>query len=346
MSSRPVMLWRNENESIFSQTVAAAASKLNISELAVAKDYWVCEALRAVVSHAADDLVFKGGTSLEKMRLVQRFSEDLDLLVTGRYGNKRATERALKRMCEAAADAIPGAVALKPENGSGGEKGAEGTDDSFWRKVYIEVPLAPELDTMGIADPTRIMLEFGQAGGPTPTQVMPVTSLLGRELEAAGVPIAAYPDLASFEVRMLHPGRTLIEKLLRMNNFVARTRGGRGQADGWSRIGRQLYDVWALLGDHTVLELLSDKETARAIVRDCIVVSQAYPLPDEEPPVGGFAASEIFSREWRHSGVLRVEHEKAMRGLYYGVDAPSFDVVLDRVEEYRSLLDVNSSDRT
>lgn len=162
------------------------------------------------------------------------------MLVTGRYGNKRATERALKRMCEAAADAIPGAVALKPDNGSGGEKGAEGADDSFWRKVYIEVPLAPELDTMGIADPTRIMLKLGQAGGPTQTQVMPVTSLLGRELAAAGVPIAEYPDLASFEVRMLHPGRTLIEKLLRMNNFVTRTRGGRGQADGWSRIGRQL----------------------------------------------------------------------------------------------------------
>ncbi len=35
-----------------------------------------------------------------------------------------------------------------------------------------------------------------------------------------------------------------------------------------------------------------------------------------------------------------------MRGLYYGVDAPSFDVVLDRVEEHRSLLDVNISDRT
>ena len=77
--------------------------------------------------------------------------------------------------------------------------------------------------------------------------------------------------------------------------------------------------MWALLGDRTVLELLSYKETARAIVRDCIVVSQAYPLPDEEPPVGGFAASEVFSGEWRHSGVLRVEHEKAMRGLYYGV---------------------------
>jgi hypothetical protein len=252
VSSRPVVLWRSENESIFSQTVAAAASKLNISELAVAKDYWVCEALRAVISHAGNDLVFKGGTSLEKMRLVQRFSEDLDLLVTGRYGNKRATERALKRMCEAAAGAIPGAVAFKPENGSGGEKGAEGADDSFWRKVYIEVPLAEELETMGIADPTRIMLELVQAGGPTPTQVMPVTSLLGRELASAGVPIAEYPDLASFEVRMLHPGRTLIEKLLRMNNFLARTRGGRGEVDGWSRIGRQLYDVWALLGgqDH------------------------------------------------------------------------------------------------
>ncbi|MDV8071384.1 hypothetical protein R4P64_33265 [Rhodococcus sp. IEGM 1366] len=47
------------------------------------------------------------------------------------------------------------------------------------------MPLAPELETMGIADPTRIMLELGQAGGPTPTQVMPVTGLLGRELASA-----------------------------------------------------------------------------------------------------------------------------------------------------------------
>lgn len=219
-------------------------------------------------------------------------------------------------MCEAAADAISGAVALKPDNGSGGEKGAEGADDSFRRKAYIEVSLAPELETKGIADPTRIMLELGQAGGLTSTQVMPVTSLLGRELAAAGVPIAEYPDLASFEVRMLHPGRTLIEKLLRMNNFVARTRGGRDRPMGARGSDGNLCDVWALLGDRTVLELLSDKETARATVRDCIVVSQAYPLPDEEPPVGGFAASEIFSREWRYSGTLRVEHEKAMRALH------------------------------
>ena len=88
--------------------------------------------------------------------------------------------------------------------------------------------------------------------------------------------------------------------------------GGRG-SDG------NLCDGWALLGDSTVPELLSDKETVLAIVRDCIGVSQAYPLPDEEPPLGGFAASEVFSGEWRHSGVLRVEHENAMLGLYYGV---------------------------
>lgn len=46
-------------------------------------------------------------------------------------------------------------------------------------------------------------------------------SLLARALDEAGVTIADFPDLAPFEVRVLHPGRTLIEKLLRVNNFAA-----------------------------------------------------------------------------------------------------------------------------
>ena len=89
MSQPPKAVWREQNRSIFAQTVAAAAERLDVQELAVEKDYWVCEALRAIDARAPGETIFKGGTSLEKMRLIDRFSEDLDLLVVGEYSSKR-----------------------------------------------------------------------------------------------------------------------------------------------------------------------------------------------------------------------------------------------------------------
>jgi predicted nucleotidyltransferase component of viral defense system len=88
-------LWRGVEPSTFEATVLAAAEQLGVQPLAVEKDYWVCEALRAIAGARPGEVVFKGGTSLEKLRIIQRFSEDLDLLVVGDYKSNRAAERAL-----------------------------------------------------------------------------------------------------------------------------------------------------------------------------------------------------------------------------------------------------------
>jgi hypothetical protein len=44
--------------------------------------------------------------------------------------------------------------------------------------------------------------------------------ILARQLAAADIPIETFADLAPFEVLMLHPGRTPLEKLLRVNNMA------------------------------------------------------------------------------------------------------------------------------
>lgn len=54
-------------------------------------------------------------------------------------------------------------------------------------------------------------------------------------------PIEAFADLAPFDMRMLHPGRTLLERLLRVNNFVIDE--ARRSDHGCPRIGRQFYDI-------------------------------------------------------------------------------------------------------
>jgi hypothetical protein len=88
--------WRTENATIFTQTIAAAAEQLGIPQLAVEKDYWVCEALRAVERHAPGHTIFKGGTSLEKMRLIDRGSPTTS---TCSSSSTKATRDGPRRRC-------------------------------------------------------------------------------------------------------------------------------------------------------------------------------------------------------------------------------------------------------
>ena len=323
--------WRDENEVIFNETVEAAAYDLGIPALAVEKDYWVCQALRAIETSAPGETIFKGGTSLEKLRLINRFSEDLDLLVIGTYPTKGATERAMKRMCSAAESALPGCVQQKDK--SGGKPG------SLHRSVYLTLPLGPQEPDSAIADPGAILIELGQSGGSHPARRHDVTSLLGRQLSERGFDTAGFVDLAPFEVQILHPGRTLIEKLLRVNNFAIDDER-RLDRDGWPRIGRQFYDIWALLGDKDVRDLLADAEESSTVMTDCVRVSQDF-RPDLPPPTGGFSKCQAFDPAWEHSPLLREQHGVAMKSLYYGSGSgPSFDDVIERVREYADLLDI------
>ncbi len=61
-----------------------SASKLGIRPTIIEKDFWVCFVLKQlfVESDFKNHLVFKGGTSLSKVyRLIERFSEDIDLVL-------------------------------------------------------------------------------------------------------------------------------------------------------------------------------------------------------------------------------------------------------------------------
>jgi hypothetical protein len=120
--------WRDAEPATFAGTILAAAEQLGVQALAVEKDYWVCEALRAITRAHPGEIVFKGGTSLEKLRIIRRFSEDLDLLVVGSYESNRATERTLKAMIKVAADAAGGEL---HDGRSGGKPG------TFHRSGYL-----------------------------------------------------------------------------------------------------------------------------------------------------------------------------------------------------------------
>lgn len=60
------------------------AAQLNLAEVAVEKDFWVCWTLDKLFRLPVwgEQLTFKGGTSLSKgWKLIERFSEDIDIVI-------------------------------------------------------------------------------------------------------------------------------------------------------------------------------------------------------------------------------------------------------------------------
>ena len=61
-----------------------AGAQLNLFDVAVEKDFWVCWSLQKLYAlpEWGEYLTFKGGTSLSKgWKLIERFSEDIDIVI-------------------------------------------------------------------------------------------------------------------------------------------------------------------------------------------------------------------------------------------------------------------------
>ena len=73
----------HENQELFREAVPAASQRFKIPEVYIEKDYWVTWVLYEIFhSDMAEQTVFKGGTALSKChKLIERFSEDVDLVV-------------------------------------------------------------------------------------------------------------------------------------------------------------------------------------------------------------------------------------------------------------------------
>lgn len=86
----------HDDRGLFRQAVLFASEALGIEPGIVEKDYYVTMFLRAL-SAKLPTLVFKGGTSLSKCcKLIQRFSEDIDLNLEGEKRPSEGQRRHLK----------------------------------------------------------------------------------------------------------------------------------------------------------------------------------------------------------------------------------------------------------
>ena len=198
----------------FAGLITATAAIRGLDPSLVEKDYWAVEALRAV--HRGFDVtarkttvhvqpIFKGGTSLSKaFGLIQRFSEDIDLLVPVPAADpKDYSQGERSKLLKAATETVTAALGIVGER-QGGRRGV----DLHWRYPYEPMMGAPA----AIDVEPAIRVELTVMGGESPRSAATVRSMVSEHAETvAGFP--DYADLTPVSIETLAPERTLVEKL-------------------------------------------------------------------------------------------------------------------------------------
>jgi len=319
-------IFRNTPE--FKPTIEAAAERLNISATAVEKDYWVSEVLRVLAARHHGDFVFKGGTSLSKaFHIVDRFSEDVDILILNGGASRGVADRLMKQMGRVAAEGV------------GGTAKSVGTSETGRHRSY-QVVYPTDSNPTALIN-TSVLLEMGVRGGPHPHEAAPIGCLLGDLLMDAGTDLSEFADLQPFEVQTLHPARTLLEKLILVHQLDTKI-GGNSVSPINQRIGRHFYDIYELLADARVLDFLSDHGRVNEVIESVASVNRTYfdGIESEEVrPFGGFATCQVFELNSDASQRLQLAYEETMPELYFGRDPlPSWKDICGRVTEKRNLL--------
>ncbi len=292
----------------------STSERLGIDRGAVEKDYWATEVLRSACAHnhGVDGVVFKGGTSLSKaFGLIERFSEDVDLLVV-----TTAAGNALKRALRGVADRVSADLGIE----HGREREGRG---------YLNARFAYPTASPAAFLTSGVLLEMGSRGGPAPNEICAVGSLMS---EAATVidPTAErdFADLTRFDVTVLAPERTLAEKLAFLHH-----RATVGDVDALRRGARHLYDVALVLRSERVRHALADGQMVELMV-DVDARSEAASWPFTPRPAAGFDASPVFAPSPEISEALAAGFV-GLRELVWG-ELPSVD---DAIAEVRSWAD-------
>lgn len=100
----------HKNKELFQDAIIATSQQKRIPEIYVEKDYWVTLALFTIFNdEIGKETVFKGGTALSKChQLVERFSEDIDLVVLRKEGEtNNQLKSKIKKISKCVTQVIP-----------------------------------------------------------------------------------------------------------------------------------------------------------------------------------------------------------------------------------------------
>lgn len=214
------------NRELFEQVVLRTAAYLDIDAGIVEKDYYVTLMLKEI-SLNVPDLVFKGGTSLSKChKVINRFSEDIDLTVEYESKPSEGKRKELKKNIVAAIDSFELSLANPNEIKSRREYNKYIVD---YPSLFIQPGLKNHLQIE-----TMIKIKA------YPNCEMEAASLIYDYLTAEGFDdmINEY-ELAPFKLKVQSAERTFIDKVFALADYYL--------SDKVAEHSRHIYDLYKLL---------------------------------------------------------------------------------------------------
>lgn len=224
----------HQNIPLFRDAVRITAQQMNIPSEFVEKDYWVTYALFTIFNNEiGKDTVFKGGTALSKCyHLIERFSEDIDLVVLRREGesNNRLTTK-IKTISDVVNAVLPEVNIEGLTQKMGMNRKTAHSYNKEFKGNYGQVR-------------DVIVVEATWLGYYEPYTTKSIVSFVGQMmLDKNQSDIANENGLLPFELMALEPVRTICEKIMSLVRFSY----GENPMDDLKKKIRHTYDLHQLL---------------------------------------------------------------------------------------------------
>ncbi|RIJ77859.1 hypothetical protein D1871_04950 [Nakamurella silvestris] len=261
--------------------------------------------------------------------MIERFSEDVDLLVVFPEGmGATPRDRALKKLAGLAAERL----LLSPDPlASISKKGVK-------REVHLaySTVVRPHAQIQEL-----VRLEMGSRGGTDPHTRHRVRSMVANyAINELGESDDTWEEFAEFEVNVLNPERTLLEKSALLHDIAVNACNDPQSASAarMRTCGRHYYDVAALVNSPAVraeLENLGTEGIADLAAR-IDEVSDAAGWPWTPRPTGGYGDSPAFTPPDEFRVIAEVAYNDAVT-MVYGA-RPTFEEALTSIRLHMHLL--------
>lgn len=307
----------HENPKLFDQAIRATAQHKQLREIYIEKDYWVTFALYTIFnSEIGTESVFKGGTALSKcFGLIQRFSEDIDLVVLKKDGESanRLTSK-IRSISKVVASVMPEI----PVEGITQKRGMN-------RKTGHSYPKVFKGDFGQVRD--VIIVEATWLGNFEPYTETAISSFIYEMMVANDQQkMAEEYGLIPFEIKVLDPRRTICEKIMSLVRFSY----SENPIEDLRNKVRHIYDLTQLLKVKDLIAFFHSEEFDKMLLKVAHDDVASY-RNNNEWLANHPQESPLFSDLNTIWSKLKTTYSEDFRQLVYG-ELPSEKEVLSTLE--------------
>ena len=306
-----------------------AEPRTGLIPTSIEKDFWVCWTLRELFSlpEWGAQLTFKGGTALAKCwKLIERFSEDIDVVINRRFlgfDAEKLSNKQLNKLREVCSERIK--TELKPLLGESIAKRIPATET--WSLDVDKTD--PDQQTLLFKYPSRfsregsyirpeVKIELGARSDTEPVESPDIQPILAE----------TFPDKlteSTFSVRAVAARRTFWEKAMLLHEETYRPVEKTRKA----RMARHYYDLWCLINRGIARAAIEDAGLFERIAAHRQIFFR-YSWMDYTTQARGrlrLLPLEDQIAYWRN------DYAAMQTEMFYG-EPPEFDEVLKKVKEF------------